>query len=142
MRFFLIGPLLFFGFMFLLPSTNILSQKNPSQQDKSDACQAFLIGISSIGSAIWIIRDERRKEREELEQVLTDMVLKLESTFSEQIQANQGNISCITFASAADISIDLSQEYLKQKSIDLNGTVNIDEEGATSYHFPLSRSLM
>ena len=142
MRNFLIGPLLFLGFIFLAPSTNILFQKNPSQEDKSDACQAFIIGISSIGSAVWIIWDARRKKLEKLGQAAKDMTLKLDSIFLEQIQANQGNISCITFATAAHISIGESQQYLERKSIDLNAIFNIDEEGGTSYHFPLSRSLM
>ena len=140
MRKFLIGASLLFGLMWLLPSTNVLFQKNPSEEDKSDAWVAFVIGISSAGFGGWLIWDARQKER--LEQVQKDFILKLDSIFLEQIQANQGNISCITFATVAQISIDESQQYLEQTSVQLNGTLHTDDEGGTSYHFPLARNLM
>jgi hypothetical protein len=133
----LVGSALSLGFVCLLASTNILFQNKPSEQDKSDAWMSFVIGISSTACGGWIIWDTRQKEQEQ-----KDLILKLDFIFLEQIQANQGDISCISFAIAAKISIDESLQYLEQTSVQLNGKLKIDDEGGISYHFPLSRNLL
>jgi hypothetical protein len=133
----LVGSALSLGFVCLLSSTNILFQSKPSEQDKSDAWVSFVVGISSAACGGWMIWNTRREE-----QAQKDLILKLDSIVLEQIQANQGNISCISFAIAAKISIEESQQYLEQTSVQLNGKLKIDDEGGISYHFPLSRDLM
>lgn len=130
------------GFVFLLSSTNIVFQKNPTEEDKSDAWEAFVIGIASTSFGGWLIWDAREKDRQQLEQAKKDFLLELDSIFLEQIQASQGNISYISFAIAAKISLEESQQYLDRKSVQLNSILNIDDDGATSYHFSLPRNLL
>jgi hypothetical protein len=138
----LVGSSLSLGFVCLLASTNILFQNKPSEEDKSDAWVSFVIGISSTASGGWLIWDARRKKQKQLEQAQKEYLRELESIFLGEIQSNQGNISYISFAIAAKIPIEQAQQYLEQKSNQLSSTFNIDDDGATSYHFPMSRSLM
>ena len=138
----LVGPLLLVGLPCLLASTNILFQNNPSEEDKSDAWTAFVIGISSTACGGWLVLHVQQKIKEQEAEDTTNIILELDSIFLEQIQSNQGDISCISFATAAKISIEGAQEYLDLKSEQLNGKLNVDEDGATLYHFPLPRSLM
>jgi hypothetical protein len=138
----LIGSSLSFGLVLLLISSDVLFQKNPSEEDKSDSWACLTVAIPPLAFGGWLIWDARRKKQEQQKQAERDFLLNLESIFLEQIQSNQGNISCISFASAAKISIEESQQYLEQKSNQLNSTFNIDDEGGTSYHFSLARSLM
>jgi hypothetical protein len=138
-------PLVIIGIISLVDSTKILSQKDPSQEYKIDALKSFSIGVSSIACVGWMIWYARRKELEELEQLVTkflELDSRLRSILEEQIQSNQGIISCINFAAVAEISIEESQQYLNIKSVELDGKLNIDESEAISYHFPLPRNLV
>lgn len=133
----LVGTSLSLGFVCLLASTNVLFQSHPSEEDRSDAWTSFVIGITSASFGGWLIWDAKQKNLEQLEQAQTNHLSKIESIFLDQIQANEGYMSCINFAIAAKISIEESTQYLDKKSTQLNATFNIDDEGAISYRFHL-----
>jgi hypothetical protein len=141
-RILVIGGSLSFGIIFLLLFTSILLDKNSSKEDKSDIWITFTMGIIPTAFGGFLILDGFLKREDQLKQSHKVFSLELDSIFLEQVQANQGNISCISFAKAAKISIEESQQYLEQKANQLNNTSNIDDEGVTSYHFPLPRSMM
>ncbi len=139
---FVIGSLLTFGLAFMLTSSYILLDKNSSKEDKSILWITFTMGIVPTAFGGLLILDGLLKQGEQLKQSHKVFSLEIDSIFLEQIQANQGNISCLSFAKAAKISIEESEQYLEQKAKQLNNTLNTDEDGATSYHFPLPRSMM
>jgi hypothetical protein len=139
---FVIGGLLTFGLTFMLISSCILLDKSSSKEDKSSSWIGFTMGIIPTAFGGLLILDGLLKQGEQLKQSHKVFSLELDSIFLEQVQANQGNISCLSFAKAAKISIEESEQYLEQKAKQLNNTLNTDEDGATSYHFPLPRSMM
>jgi hypothetical protein len=141
-RILLIGGSLSFGIIFLLVFTSILLDEKPSEEDKSNLWITFTMGIVPTAFGGFLIFDGFLKREDQSKQSHKVFSLELDSIFLEQIQSNQGNISCISFAKAAKISIEESEQYLEQKAKQLNNTSNIDDEGATSYHFPLPRSMM
>ena len=133
----LVGTSLSLGFVCLLASTNVLFQSHPSEGDRSDAWTSFVVGLTSASFGGWLIWDAKQKELEQLEQAQTNHLSEIESIFLDQLQANEGYMSCINFAIAAKISIEESKQYLEQKSTQLNATINIDDKGGNSYHFHL-----
>jgi hypothetical protein len=141
-RILVIGGSLTFGLVFLLIFSSILLDKSSSKEDKSSSWIGFIMGIVPTAFGGLLILDGLLKQEEQLKQSHKVFSLELDSIFLEQVQTNQGHISCISFAKAAKISIEESEQYLEQKAKQLNNTSNIDDEGATSYHFPLPRSMM
>jgi hypothetical protein len=139
------------GVFFIGVAMSILLQQNPSKQDRDSAWGCLLIGIppTALGGWLmgtqgwlfvgiplaalggWLIWDLPRQRK--LSQ--QDRALELEAIFLKQLQENEGDITIISFALAAKLSIDDAKQYLEQKSIQLNATFEINETGGTSYHF-------
>jgi hypothetical protein len=128
-----IGISLTIGFAFLAVTASVLFQKNPSEQDKSAALGGLILGVPATATGGWLIWDLRRQKKRSSQ----DISLELESIFLQQLQANQGNITAISFAIATKLPIEDAKKYLDLKSTQLSSTFNINEEGGTSYHFHL-----
>jgi hypothetical protein len=91
----------------------------------------------SIMLGSWLAqRRMRPQKKSELE--LSER--ELETVFLHHLQENQGNVTAISFAIASQLSLAEAQTYLEIKSNQLNSAYQMDENGATFYHFPLLNS--
>jgi hypothetical protein len=128
-----VGISLTIGFIFLAVTASVFFTKNPSEKDKSAALGGLILGVPATALGGWLIWDMRRQKKRST----ADASVELESIFLQQLQANQGNITAISFAIATKLPIEDAKKYLDLKSTQLNSSFNIDEEGSTSYHFYL-----
>jgi hypothetical protein len=91
----------------------------------------------SIMLGSWLAqRRMRPQKKSELE--LSER--ELETIFLHHLQANQGNVTAISFAIASQLSLAESQTYLEIKSNQLNSAYHMDQNGAIFYHFPMLNS--
>ena len=131
------GVFLTIGFVFLVVTGSVFFKKNPSDEDRSAALGGLIVGVPAIAIGGWLILGLSRNRKNRISQQSHALELELESTFLRQLQLNQGRITPINLALSAKISLKEAEKYLETKSIQLNGTFDIDEEGHTSYHFDL-----
>ncbi|NEQ46033.1 MAG: hypothetical protein F6K00_21820 [Leptolyngbya sp. SIOISBB] len=61
----------------------------------------------------------------------------VEQLFLAEIQANDGVVSPIIFATKADLSIEDAKTYLDEKAVQLNGLYEATESGGITYRFPI-----
>jgi hypothetical protein len=129
----LIGISFTIGFLFLGVSASLFTQKNLSGEDRDGAWGCLIVGVPPTALGGWLLWDLRRQKRDRKQAT----VLELESIFLQQLQANQGNITIISFAVASKLPLEEAKKYLEVKSTQLNSTFHINETGGTSYHFDI-----
>jgi hypothetical protein len=61
----------------------------------------------------------------------------IELLFLTEIQANNGVVNPIIFATKTDLSLDESKAYLDEKAVQLNGLYEATESGGIIYRFPI-----
>jgi uncharacterized membrane protein YeaQ/YmgE (transglycosylase-associated protein family) len=129
----LIGISFTIGFLFLGVSASLFTQKNLSDDDRDGALGCLIIGVPPTVLGGWLLWDLRR-QKERSQQAMS---LELEAIFLQQLQANQGNITIVSFAVASKLPLEEAKKYLEVKSTQLNSTFHINEAGGTSYHFDI-----
>jgi hypothetical protein len=128
-----IGISLSIGFVFFAVAMSIFSQQNPSQEDRDGALGCLIIATPPTLLGGWLVWDLQRQKR----QSQADRLLAIEAVLLQHIQEQRGNITVISFAMASKLPLSDAKTYLEQKSLQLNGTFSIDENGGTTYHFHL-----
>ncbi|WP_310485265.1 hypothetical protein [Chamaesiphon sp. VAR_48_metabat_403] len=133
MKLILIGISFSIGFLFLGVSTSLFIQGNLSDDDRDGAVGCLILGAPPTALGSWLLWDLRRQKRDRQR----SSVLELESIFLQQLQANQGDITVVSFAVASKLPLEEAKKYLEIKSTQLNSTFHINEAGGTSYHFEI-----
>lgn len=104
---------------------------NPKAQNKEGAVAALaFFGLPSLALGSWLAWDVVQKGREEKRDRLQD-------TFYQLVEANDGKITLLRFAKAADLSGAEAKQYLEAKVKEFNADYDVSEEGDISYRFKL-----
>jgi hypothetical protein len=125
------------GFLFLGVAASLFTQQNLSKDDREGAVGCLIIGVPPTVLGSWLLWDLRRQKKQTQQQNQQATTLELESIFLQQLQANQGNITVVSFAVASKLPLEEAKKYLEVKSTQLNSTFHINETGGTSYHFDI-----
>lgn len=119
-----------FSLVCLIPFFN----PEASAEDKEAGFAAFaVIGLPPTIAGGVLIWNLRRQHRQNLQKLL----LEQERLFIELINQQEGKITVIEFATAAQISLEEAKMYLEQKSKELNANFEATDSGAMVYLFPI-----
>ncbi|QLE56132.1 hypothetical protein [Nostoc sp. TCL26-01] len=151
------GWLLTLGFMFLTLSTSAVIQRNtmlkPIATGENEelvkdyinrdalnlldntATQGLIFGVPTMIVGSWLgvaLYLQNRNSKKALQQQMSD---RLQSTFYEMIQENQGRVTVLGFAMQSQLPATVARQYLDDKAKEFNANFQVNEEGAVSYHF-------
>jgi len=118
----------------------ILEIINPktSEKDKQDAVAALTvltIPSTIIGGYLsWSLVQQNRKQQVLLVEAEQK---RLQLVFLELIDNNAGMITVVQLAKNAEISTQLSKQYLDEKAKELNASFEVNEDGNVLYRFSL-----
>ncbi|HEY9621993.1 MAG TPA: hypothetical protein V6C78_16680 [Crinalium sp.] len=120
----------------LLIGMMVLYIANPSasQKDKEGAIAAMvLFGLPPTGLGAWLVWSLNQQKKQEAKAHEYEK----EQLFLDVLQANNGSITAIRFASEANIPVADAKQYLDRKAQELNAIVDITEQGGMVYRFPI-----
>ena len=109
---------------------------NPSasQKDREGAIAAMvLFGLPPTGLGAWLVWNSSQQKQQEAKA----LELAKEQLLLEVLQANNGSITALRFASEAKIPVADAKQYLDHKAQELNAIVDITEQGGMVYRFPI-----
>jgi hypothetical protein len=149
------GWLLTLGFMFLtisakaaleqiaapptyIPVTDVNDFSAPNvtyQSDDDTAIRGLVFGIPSLTLGAWLALELYRQSRQEKKALNQQFSDRLQSTFYEMLQENQGRVTVLGFAMQSQLPAANAREYLDEKAKEFNANFKVNEEGAVSYHF-------
>ncbi|MGF1458614.1 MAG: hypothetical protein ACFBSG_06255 [Leptolyngbyaceae cyanobacterium] len=105
-----------------------------SQEDKEGAIAALIFfGLPPIAISGLLIHHLNQQHQASQSRSQRE----LEQLFLAELQANNGTINPIIFATKADISLDDCKAYLDTKARQLNGLYEATDTGGILYRFPL-----
>lgn len=153
------GWLLTLGFMFLTQSVCAVNEKNKIFQPISSgddtrlvidmpnreaanyldavARQSFIFGVPTMIVGGWLslsLYRQSKKEQKALQQQISD---RLQSTFYQMLQQNNGRVTVLGFAMQSQLPAPVAREFLDEKAKEFNANFKVNEEGALSYHFDI-----
>jgi len=109
---------------------------NPSatDEDKGDALAALgILGVPPTALGAWFIYSLNRQHKKTLEQ--QERVR--DQMFLGFLEAHQGTVNPLVFATQANLSLEDAKEYLDEKAVQLNGLYEATDDGGVVYRFPL-----
>lgn len=105
-----------------------------SAEDKEGAIAALIIfGIPPIAISGLLIHSLHQQHQT----VTQKSERELEQLFLTELQAQEGVINPIVFATKAAISLDEAKAYLDAKAVQLNGLYEVTETGGITYRFSI-----
>jgi hypothetical protein len=131
------GFLLSFGFIFLLLGASILTEKNPTEEDKSAFWGCLALGLpfaAGGGAIVWgLHRESQQKFRIQAQ----EEEARLREIFFELLDRGNGKVTVLRLAMAAKISGDAARHYLDNKAKEFDTTFDVGEQGEITYCFYL-----
>ena len=132
------GFLLTIGLPVVMLATIELFDPNQSPEEKEESLAVlFVIGMpfSSLGGwLVWGLHRQAQKQKEMQEKEKSD---RLRSIFFQLLQEQEGQITVLRFAQAAQLSGEAAREYLDERAKEFNAGFNVSEEGAIFYYFQI-----
>jgi hypothetical protein len=127
----LAGILLPVGGLFLLMAVLIQFDQSETPKERNDIMLgSLLIGIPTTGLGAWLgltaQRQEEKKKRD-----------RLNATWFQLIQQNQGTINVLEFSGATSLSAQEAKAYLDQKAKEFTANFEVDAAGNVFYSFPV-----
>lgn len=128
------GLLLLWGVPLSIWALTETFNPNVSAEDKEGAIPALIFfGLPPIvigGLLIHSLQQQHKSSQEKSDR-------EIELLFLQELQANDGVISPIIFATKTGLSLDATKIYLDEKAVQLNALYEATEQGGVIYRFPL-----
>ncbi|WP_414579364.1 hypothetical protein [Anabaena sp. CCY 9402-a] len=99
------------------------------------ATQGLIFGFPTmiLGSWLgWGLYLQSKNQKKALQQQLSD---RLQSTFYQMIQNNDGRITVLGFAMQSQLPATVARQYLDEKAKEFSANFKVSDEGSVSYHF-------
>lgn len=127
------GFFLIIGLGIMILGTVDLVSSNKTQEDKDGALAAMVIfGVPATVFGGWLFRGLNQEHQRKLKQLSSHK----EQVFLQLLEQENKPITVTSFALAAKISIEESQQYLDEQALKLNANFDTTEEGGIIYKFP------
>ncbi len=131
------GSMLFLGFFLCMISASALpdlQDKNRNSLEIREAKDTMLAGVALgvpllVGGG-WLIWGAKQQNQKQLRD-------RLQSTFYDLVEKNQGRISVLIFAKEANITGTEAKQYLDLKAKEFNALFDLSTEGGIYYYFHL-----
>jgi hypothetical protein len=97
----------------------------------------IIFGIPTMLLGGWMslgLYRQSKNEKKVLQQQLSD---RLQSTFYNMLQENQGRVTVLGFSMQSQLPAAEAREYLDLKAKEFNANFKVSEEGGVSYHFDI-----
>lgn len=131
------GSMLFLGFFFCMISASALpdlQDKNRNSLEIREAKDTMLagvaLGVPLLVGGSWLIWGAKQQNQKQLRD-------RLQSTFYDLVEKNQGRISVLLFAKEANITGTEAKQYLDLKAKEFNALFDLSNEGGIYYYFHL-----
>lgn len=101
------------------------------------ARNGIIFGVPTILLGGWMslgLYRQSKNEQKVLQQQLSD---RLQSTFYNMLQENQGRVTVLGFAINSQLPAAEAREFLDLKAKEFNANFQVSEEGGVSYHFDI-----
>lgn len=127
------GFFLLIGIAIMILGTVDLVSPKTTQDDKDGALAAMVIfGVPATVFGGWLFRGLKQQHQQQLKQLSQQK----EQVFLQLLEQDNTPITVTSFALAAKISIEESQQYLDEQALKLNAHFDTTDEGGIIYKFP------
>ncbi|MBD2111607.1 MULTISPECIES: hypothetical protein [Cyanophyceae] len=129
------GTCLLFGLSItLLATTQLVSPDDDDWEDRAETGLALVMfGVAPTALGSWLAWNLRHGNQQ-TSQLLS---LQQEQMFLQLLQNQEGDLTIIQFAAAAQIPVEQAKAFLDQKAQVLNASFDVKDTGAIVYRFPL-----
>ena len=128
----LAGFFLLIGLPILLVGAFDLMDPEESREDKEGALAAAgFFGVPSVAIAAGLLISAQRHRRTQRQKI----DLAREQLFLNLLSAQDGEVTVVGFALAAQISIEEAKAYLDEKATQLGANFEVTEDGGIIYKF-------
>lgn len=122
------------GLFFLLAIATELINPDASPESKlSVTLGGLTLGLPALGIGSWLIWDWYHCSY----QTRDSRTRRISAIFFYLVQQNQGRIMISDFARYTPLSPADAKKFLDEKAIELNGTLETEEDGEIVYYFQL-----
>ncbi len=129
-----VGLLLLWGLPLSIYCVVELLNPEVSAEDKQGAGAALvLFGLPPLAISGLLIHSLRQQHQASEDK--SDREIELH--FLTELQANNGVVNPIIFATKTDLSLEEAKTYLDEKAVQLNGLYEATENGGIIYRFPI-----
>lgn len=131
--------LLGFGSLFLLLALIVLVPIEDSPSDVGSAIILALIGVLPVVGGIFILRSGKGAGAATAGQAAPRQSQdeRLRESFFDLVKKNQGQVTPMQFAMAANVSGEVAQEYLQDRAKEFGADFQVNDQGTVIYIFPL-----
>ena len=122
------GFLLTWGFLFLVVPVAVLPDKNASQDDRDQAIGCLVLGLPTAAWGAWLVWGLYRQREQEKRD-------RLQATFYRLLQENNGSVTILSFAMAANLPGEAAKVYLDAKAREFGAIFDVSDQGSLTYQF-------
>ncbi len=109
-----------------------LSQELPRQEREGMVGALLLLGLPPTVGGAWLVWSLRQQHQQELRD-------RLHTAFSKLLQANDGNITVLSFSMETQLSGKDAKAFLDERAQEFNATFQVGEAGGVVYCFDLGK---
>ncbi|MBD0337381.1 MAG: hypothetical protein ICV62_17985 [Cyanobacteria bacterium Co-bin13] len=125
------------GGLLLLLSLTLVSNPQANQEDRDGSLALFvfavppLVGGTGLAWGLYFHQRnaERLRQQAEVEQ--------LQKLFYDLVQRQQGRLTVLQFAAAANLSGTAAKQYLDERAKEFGADFTSEAAGEVTYHFPV-----
>ena len=129
-----VGLLLLWGVpLSIWAMVDTFNPNTPAEDKEGSIAALILFGLPPIAISGLLIHSLHREHHTTTQKSDRE----LEQLFLAELQANEGVINPIIFATKTQLSLDETKEYLDGKAVQLNGLYEATETGGIIYRFPI-----
>ncbi|MBD2107199.1 hypothetical protein [Nodosilinea sp. FACHB-13] len=130
----LAGTCLLFGLSITLLATTQLVSPDDDWEDRAETGLALVMfGVAPTALGSWLAWNLRHSNQ----QTSQSLSLQQEQMFLQLLQNQEGDLTIIQFAAAAQMPVEQAKAFLDQKAQVLNASFDVKDTGAIVYRFPL-----
>lgn len=129
-----IGLLLLWGVPISIWATvDSLNPKTPQAEKDGSIAALIVFGLPPIAISGLLMHSLHQQHKSDAKKSDRE----LEQLFLAELQANDGVISPIVFATKSDLTLDETKVYLDTKALQLNALYEATDAGGVVYRFPV-----
>jgi hypothetical protein len=132
------GLLLFIGLPITIYGSFTLFDRDLVGEDREGTVAAIIIfGLPSTALGSWLIWELYAQNQREKAAKAQERLNQLQTTFYQLIQDQDGEISVLRLAAAAEISGEEAKAFLDDKAKEFSADFGVSDRGDVFYRFPL-----
>lgn len=119
----------------VLMGTELLNPALEAEEREESLAALFVLGVPFTAIGSWLLWDSSQQAKKQQEILAQRERERLRQIFYTLLTQQQGRITLLSFAQAANISGEAARAYLDERASEFNADYDVSEAGSVIYHF-------